>query len=373
MAGHEFRTVIQHDQSGDLGDAAPGPTQRLSRQWLRADLKDDRDGFRRWLSDEDDQARVAIQRPLFVPVSGAPQDSNGLDSADPALADLRARRDTTKGRGIRIGIADTGIRSHKWLNGSFFALPIDWEPLDVDGDDLLDPQAGHGLFVAGLILQQAPGAYLHVARSLSPLGSGDTDEVMLDVLRLVNEDVHVLNLSLGTYADGDPHYETAWRKIIETALGLNPDLVIVCPAGNLEDNREVGSRFYPGAIDNDNVISVAALDKNRSTRVAEFSNVGDWVDFAAPGEDLLSTYLRWIPPVGGPAYHGYAYWSGTSFATAVVTGAIAACMSAGGTAKQAVEKLKKTDQQASGPYRLPIVGLDDWAIPRLPTPGPSPE
>ena len=184
------------------------------------------------------------------------------------------------------------------------------------------------------------------------------------VLRLVDEGVQLLNLSLGTYAHGDADYVAAWTRIVETALQRNPELVIVCPAGNLDEDQIAGAEFYPAAVKSPNVVSVAALAARPSTNLADFSNVGEWVDFAAPGENLLSTYLRWVPSDGGRTYHGYAYWSGTSFATAVVTGALAAKMSDNNTALEAVHYLKNSSTKTAGDVQLPVVELDMWAVPR---------
>ena len=60
---------------------------------------------------------------------------------------------------------------------------------------------------------------------------------------------------------------------------------------------------------------------------AALPNRGTWVDFAAPGEDLVSTYFKYRPRKGhGPRFDGWAEWTGTSFSTAVVSGAIARTM-----------------------------------------------
>jgi thermitase len=55
-------------------------------------------------------------------------------------------------------------------------------------------------------------------------------------------------------------------------------------------------------------MAVAAI--NQDDNLAPLSNYGDWVDVAAPGFDIYSTLPN----------NGYGYKTGTSFATAYVSG-----------------------------------------------------
>ena len=173
-----------------------------------------------------------------------------------------------------------------------------------------------------------------------------------------------LNLSLGTYAHGDADYVAAWTRIVETALQRNPELVIVRPAGNLDEDQIAGAEFYPAAVKSPNVVSVAALAARPSTNLADFSNVGEWVDFAAPWRESpehvspLGAVGRW------PHVPRICVLVRTSFATAVVTGALAAKMSDNNTALEAVHYLKNSSTKTAGDVQLPVVELDMWAVPR---------
>ena len=86
-----------------------------------------------------------------------------------------------------------------------------------------------------------------------------------------------------------------------------------------------------------------------ASSAASFSNYGkDWVDVWAHGTNLINAfpvgtyYVKEPGPTQGEQrdFTGMAQWSGTSFATPIVTGAIVALMSEQGlTARQAKQEL----------------------------------
>ncbi|MFP4228379.1 MAG: S8 family serine peptidase, partial [Salinivenus sp.] len=87
--------------------------------------------------------------------------------------------------------------------------------------------------------------------------------------------------------------------------------LVVFAAGNDASSDE----YFPAAYDP--VVAVASTDENDN--VSSFSNYGDWVDIAAPGSSILSTWLAGE----GSVDDNYEYLSGTSMAAPHVSGAAA--------------------------------------------------
>jgi membrane-anchored mycosin MYCP len=222
--------------------------------------------------------------------------------------------------GVTVGLVDTAMRNHEFLTGAWTG------PYPGGGDGrAVRAEAGHAIFIAGLIRRYAPAASLRVYPALD--GTADAWTTAHQIVAAGRAGVDVLNLSFVCYTDdGDG------PLLLATALDrLGHDTVVVAAAGNhgyLTDGRAVKPAF-PAAFPN--VVAVGAEG-------AGFSAKGPWITAVAPGSDLESTYLSgpvsvWEDPDGpGPApaarhdrtFQGYARWSGTSFAAAVVSAMIAA-------------------------------------------------
>ncbi|WP_214412502.1 S8 family peptidase [Sphaerisporangium fuscum] len=206
---------------------------------------------------------------------------------------------------VTVGLLDTGVAPHPWFRDADWFRGQPQEVLDADGDGFLDRQAGHGTFIAGLLLRRAPGVRLRVARVLDSDGVGDEAGVLaaLDSLRGTRLDVLVLPFGCFTYDDRP-------TSLLARALAGFPETVVVACAGNTASSRP----FWPAALPG--VMAVAALDSAEGGR-ARFSAYGPWVDACARGEALTSSFVDF------DRFHSYALWSGTSFSAAVVAGAIA--------------------------------------------------
>jgi subtilisin family serine protease len=247
--------------------------------------------------------------------------------------------DNLPGTGVRVGVLDTGIENQDWLDGrwSEAAGRSRTEVTDDSGDaPTLRYQAGHGSFVAGTILQHAPGAQLVVDRLDDVAGCIDDWALHKRLSAMLDPEnqLDVLNLSLGGYTAGRRPLPCV-GSVLTDALDARPELVVVASAGNDGTDRTM----WPAAMAR--VIGVGAIgaDGDRWPQ----SNFGEWVNAWSLGEDLASTFLRWpraqsphrygdlepgphypFPPPQAQRFEGWATWSGTSFAAARVSGAIAA-------------------------------------------------
>jgi hypothetical protein len=231
------------------------------------------------------------------------------------------------------------------------ASSADEDRPDENDDHLLDPAAGHGTFVAGVVDQVAPGCAITIHRVLSTFGDGDEVSIAacLDALEPEDPTRTILNLSFGGYVLDHPHLlARAVRRL--QRLGV----VVVASAGNDGTCRPT----YPAALDG--VVSVGAVGPGGP---APFTNYGPWVRACAPGVDLLSAFFRDVDGTeAGPAvpghFDGWALWSGTSFAAPVVVGALAATMAAVGcSAAEAVNRVIDAPALMRIPYLGTVVNV----------------
>ena len=134
----------------------------------------------------------------------------------------------------------------------------------------------------------------------------------------------IISLSAGTPTRHNKRL-LAIKRIRE--IGMWPDkTILVAAAGNDDTDR----RFYPAAFKW--AYSVGSIDPDGQK--SDFSNYGDWVDAYALGRDLVNafpdgTYTCHYPENASAQRvfsNGLARWSGTSFATPMVAGIIAARM-----------------------------------------------
>ena len=249
--------------------------------------------------------------PVPVPIGSPP---------DPPVS-----TDRQAGEGVGVIVLDTGLdrptaRLLPWMRGVRGDADTGVRP-----DGTQDPYAGHGTFIAGVVRSMAPRARVVVRRGL-PYDGCAWERDLLDALAKVLAEDHpdVISLSAGTLSkDRLGLFEGFYREVLSKYKGV----AIVAAAGNDGKTRA----FWPAAAPWTTSVGALADDWHRRAR---FSNHGGWVDVYAPGQHLVNAY-----PAGWFRYRerknyrrkvvfeGMARWSGTSFATPLVAGLIAARMS----------------------------------------------
>lgn len=259
------------------------------------------------------------------------------------------------GLGVVVGILDTTISSHQYLEGGFLAEPNSIG--SVSSGHQLSSASGHATFVAGLILQQAPAATLHVKRVLSDEGVCDSITLHDAIIDLARHPIDILNLSLGcTTADDQPPF--AIQRAVQRFLAARPNAIVVAAAGN----HPSGHPSWPAALDGVHAVTCARRSRDGSWEVAAGYPSDPWVRIAAPGIGLLSTFLSgwYASPDDGQRRHfpGWAVGSGTSFACAIASGYLARnWATVNGPADLLATAALDTGVPATRSGNLPVLGL----------------
>jgi subtilisin family serine protease len=231
---------------------------------------------------------------------------------------------------IVIAIVDTGVEmTHEdlykaiWINIG----EIPDNGIDDDGNGFVDDvngwnfaennnriydDYGHGTHVAGIAAARINNgvgiAGIAGTATIMPLdvfpasGYGTYEDLIRAMVYATDNGAHVINMSLGaiSYSRGEEAaVNYAWSR----------GVVLVAAAGNTGRN----SYHYPAA--HPNVIAVAATDAYDN--LAGFSTRGDFVDVAAPGVSIWSTYRG----------NRYGLMTGTSMAAPHVAGLAALILS----------------------------------------------
>lgn len=258
------------------------------------------------------------------------------------------------GRRPVVAVLDTPVSAHSWLGDgtgedSFWsdARTVDdpWAPpftlTEEAGDGHLS-HAGHGTFIAGIVRQLAPDSRVlslpvmqgngvveeeHILHALGWLRDRVTEAISQGRADLF---VDVVNMSFGRYIlEGrSPDVAKPLRDVLAELDQLG--VQVVASAGNRPRATDVLPATAPG------VVSVGALDPDGT--VARYTSTGPWVSLFAPGSTLVSALPTFdLVPTdpedpdgvaqGGPDPNPRAsrtgQWSGTSFAAAWVSGALA--------------------------------------------------
>ncbi|MFJ1766612.1 S8 family peptidase [Amycolatopsis sp. NPDC088138] len=290
-------------------------------------------------------AKPAHRRPVIAVLDTGigPHPWFGLaDRSGPPPADAGLRVAPDIQAAILQAEIDSGTTVPTQLLADYWDAPTTGQPLIGD----VDTDTGHGLFIAGIIRQACPEADTLAIRVVHSDGVAYEGDVLLALHLLADrvrnaqannrpEDmVDIVSLSLGYYEENpvDVAFTGQFAAAIADLIGLG--VLVVAAAGNDATTR----RFYPAAFADQplgpqcgpQVISVGALNPDRTASKALFSNEGPWVRCWATGAGVVSTYPddvrgtasadHEVPDQGRNSFDpddysaGFAVWDGTSFA-----------------------------------------------------------
>ncbi len=304
------------------------------------------------------------------------------------IGGLPVRRAHLAGRRPVVAVLDTGVGAHPWLHADIVRRnpTVDGTPaghplgltdpatdpeqtgvlIDIY-EGVLDSDAGHGTFIAGIIRQLCPDADVLAIRAMASDGVVAEGDLLNSLRALLQRQalaqagrpdlaIDVVSLSLGYY-----HEQPDDAAFDPMLLGPLSELgargvAVVASAGNDATARKMfPAAFtpYPGGIVSKPdphvvpLVSVGALNPNWRT-VALFSNGGPWVRCYRPGASIVSTVPTTFNASAQPSAvvdlpdeglratideddfsGGFATWSGTSFAAPYLAGEIAAAILSG--------------------------------------------
>ena len=203
------------------------------------------------------------------------------------------------GRGITIAVLDTGIDiNHESLLG------LNYREVSLL-DDGEEDGVGHGTGIASIIAGQtdaflglAPSSEVLSVKVLNSDGVGDSFTIAKGIVLAVDQGADIINLSLGGFSSS-----AAMDQAIQYAK--SKDVLLVSAVGN--DGTE--GVLYPAR--HKDVIAVSSVDAK--SRISSFASYGPEVDLAAPGVGIVTAWED----------NHFVEFSGTSIATAFVSGALA--------------------------------------------------
>jgi subtilisin len=210
----------------------------------------------------------------------------------------------TTGHRIKVGVIDTGVDfGHPDLRHSLERGINLLQRMTHPQDD-----NGHGTHISGTIaaanelqgmIGVAPRALIHPVKAFDHNGTAFVSDIILGIEWCIRNQMDVVNMSFGM--------KTRSKSLLNAVNNaFRTGVLIVASSGN--DGR-IGNIDYPARYTQ--TIAVGAT--TQMSRIASFTNRSGLIDIYAPGERIVSAWLR----------GRHREMSGTSMATSHVTGAIA--------------------------------------------------
>jgi thermitase len=210
----------------------------------------------------------------------------------PAIGAPAAWDRTTGSESVPVAIVDSGINADEPDLAPNVRMDLGWDFVSDDAD--ASDNAGHGTHVAGIVAARGNNgigvsgvawrASLIPVRVLDNMNVGTCSQIADGMAHAVQQGARVVNLSLGSPTPCQPE-----RDVIDAAPNV---LFVVAAMNDSEDVDQAAS--FPCSYPSPNIICVAATDQH--DQLADFSNYGAHaVDLAAPGDNILSTFVQWGP------------------------------------------------------------------------------
>ena len=237
------------------------------------------------------------------------------------------------GSGVHVCMVDTGIDAEHpdFENLSLVGFRDFYEGQHDNIRDVGDDW--HGTMMAGLLVADgkfrgsAPGVDLSVALALGPSGTSGNEDFVAQAVRWcrITQEADIISLSLGSDPGSGMAVQSETAQAVEEAL--ESGIFVVAAAGNRDSGDMVSDVSVPANIEG--VIAVGTITRNGATwsQSATGSTIDPYTqenrsypnqkpEVIAPGVLLLST-------AGSSSEPPYAYSTGTSDSTVLVTGALA--------------------------------------------------
>jgi thermitase len=247
----------------------------------------------------------------------------------------------TTGGGIKVAVLDSGV-----ANDNNDITPNVVARANFTNGESGDDNYGHGTHMAGHVAAThntegvagtCPGCKVLDGKVLNDSGVGSSSSLANGINWSVSNGAKVINMSLGVRSSRtlESAVNNAWTK----------GAVLVAAAGNGGNQTKI----YPGAYPN--VIAVGATD-NKDAK-ASFSTYGaTWVDIAAPGVNVYSTFPNHTFVLGtqNNRSFGYDVGNGTSMSSPIVaaTAALVWSRNPGATSGQIRLKVESTAEKKTG-------------------------
>ncbi len=221
-----------------------------------------------------------------------------------------------KNKEIIVAVVDTGIQGdHAFLQKNIYVpgkrASSTQFGVDFSGEKVTFAPTdahGHGTHVAGIVKSIFPDVKILALKYYNPKASGQAnlDATIKALQYAVDHNVDVIN-----YSGGGPEASVEELRVLKQAE--KKGILVIAAAGNERSNiDEKRNAYYPASYGLSNIITVGAHDDELN--IISSSNYGkNTVDIAAPGHRIRSA----IPG------NGAGYMTGTSQATAFVTGVAA--------------------------------------------------